>query len=301
MKCKNCGTQNSAQALKCSNCNVPLKGSMVVERQGSRSGASGNVTCKNCKATNPADALKCHQCNAPLTGSMVMGPGEKTLGASQVMCKNCKTTNAADALKCIACNAPLDGSMVIKNETPPASGKIDKSTTAIHQADSGKLPNACPSCGYPNQPLARSCVKCDTPLHGEKQSDVKPASVPAQVAKEAPKKSGKAMDLTINPWAEQPAKPATCSLTPLKSDFSEDRSPIVLNAGNNKLNRENLDPGNQTITSAGQASISYNNGTWNIEDISAMQTTFIKVSGATELKNGDILLMGNKMFKFTAE
>lgn len=300
MKCKNCGTQNSAQALKCSNCNVPLQGSMVVENPGSRQGASGNVTCKNCKATNPADALKCHQCNAPLTGSMVMDPNAKSLGASQVMCKNCKTTNSADALKCVACNAPLDGSMVIKDDKP-AAVKIDKSTTAIHQADTNKMPNACPACGYPNQPFASTCVKCDTPLDGKKHTEVKTAPVTAPESKSTLKKSGKSMDLTINPWAEQPAKPATCSLTPLKSDFSADKSPILLSSEKNKLNRENLDPGNQTITSAGQASINFNNGSWMIEDTSVMQTTFIKVNGATELKNGDILLMGNKLFKFTAE
>jgi ribosomal protein L40E len=171
MKCKNCGTQNSAQALKCSNCNAPLDGSMVAERT-SDPLHSGNVTCKNCNATNAAYALKCHQCNAPLDGSMVVDHSNRaSLGDSQVMCKNCKATNPANALKCHQCNAPLDGSLVIRNSSPVKAAKIDKSTTAIHQ-QLGQDTNKCPGCGYPNQPMAEKCVKCDTPLRAQSSPEL---------------------------------------------------------------------------------------------------------------------------------
>ena len=154
MKCKNCGTQNSAQALKCSNCNAPLDGSMVAERT-SDPLHSGNVTCKNCNATNAA-----------------YHSNRASLGDSQVMCKNCKATNPANALKCHQCNAPLDGSLVIRNSSPVKEAKIDKSTTAIHQ-QLGQDTNKCPGCGYPNQPMAENCVKCDTPLKAQSAPVVK--------------------------------------------------------------------------------------------------------------------------------
>jgi 5-deoxy-D-glucuronate isomerase len=109
------------------------------------------------------------------------------------------------------------------------------------------------------------------------------------------------MDLTINPYAEQAAKPAKSFLTPLHSDFSAEKGPITLDQKSNHLTREQLDPSNTTITSSGQAVISFDNGAWTIEDTSAMQTTFIKVSGKVTLNEGDIILMGNKMFKFSAE
>ncbi|MBK7603437.1 MAG: zinc ribbon domain-containing protein [Saprospiraceae bacterium] len=303
MKCKNCGTQNSAQALKCSNCNAPLDGSMVAART-SDPLHSGNVTCKNCNATNAADALKCHQCNAPLDGSMVVDHSNRaSLGDSQVMCKNCKATNPANALKCHQCNAPLDGSLVIRNSSPVKEAKIDKSTTAIHQ-QLGQDTNKCPGCGYPNQPMAENCVKCDTPLKAQSAPVVKQVESTVIAVRDntsAPVKTRKAMDLTINPYAEQAAKPAKSFLTPLHSDLSAEKGPITLDQKSNHLTREQLDPSNTTITSSGQAVISFDNGAWTIEDTSAMQTTFIKVSGKVTLNEGDIILMGNKMFKFSAE
>lgn len=296
MKCKNCGTHNSDQALKCVNCNAPLDGSMVVERPSTSATAKGNVTCKNCKATNAADALKCHQCNAPLDGSMVVDQSNRSgLGNAQVICKNCKSTNPADALKCHTCNAPLDGSLVIKAPETVKSPKIDKSTTAIHPKNPGSG-NICPKCGYPNQDIANECVKCNTTLGNNKSSAeiIAPKTI-------SPVSDKKAMDMTINPYAAAPVKPKGFSLTPLNADLSADRDPIHLEADVNRLDRSMLDAGNNTITSSGQATIRRNNNKWVIEDNSAMQTTFIKVNGTVDLNDGDVILMGNKMFRFTAE
>ena len=296
MKCKNCGTHNSDQALKCVNCNAPMDGSMVVERPSTSDSAKGNVICKNCKATNAADALKCHQCNAPLDGSMVVDQNNKAgLGSAQVICKNCKSTNPADALKCLKCNAPLDGSLVIKAPEVAKHQKIDKSTTAIH-LKSPVAGNVCPHCGYPNQDIATECVKCSAVL--TKSNSPAKSAAPSPIP---PVSDRKAMDMTINPYAALPVNPKGFSLTPLKGDLSEDRDPIRLEAEVNKLDRAMLDADNNTITSTGQATIRRKDNKWVIEDNSAMQTTFLKVSGTMDLNDGDIILMGNKMFRFTAQ
>jgi|GEM_PF-2148021 len=300
MKCKNCGTHNSDQALKCVNCNAPLDGSMVVERSSSGSGSSGkNVTCKNCKAINPADALKCHQCNAPLVGSMVVESGRAVAGG-QVICKNCKADNPADALRCHQCNAPLDGSLVIRNQEKPSDARIDKSTTAIHRnAPEQKI---CPYCSYPNQAIADVCVMCSKPLTPDTVTKKEKAKADTPPARQRPSTArSKSMDMTINPWAEQPVVPDSYVLVPLKSDFTGAGEPISLNGEEVNLNRDLLDPGNMTITSSSQAVMRNAGGKWSIEDKSNMQTTFVKVTGSHELNDGDIILMGNKMFKFTKE
>ena len=297
MKCKNCGTHNSNQALKCQNCNAPLDGSML-ESHNPTSKSHGMVVCKNCKTSNPNDALKCRNCNAPLDGSMVSESKSKVI-PGQVVCKNCKTANPIDALKCMNCNAPLDGSMAIqhdKGKIPKEKpGKIDKSTTAIHQnTDKQRI---CPHCSYPNQATALTCVRCRTSLNIDKapvsRSEVEPKSKPA--------KNKETMGLTVNPWAEKPVIPDKYHLIPLKSDFTTSGEPIHLKEGSNNLNRANLDPGNTSITSSSQAVIKQDGGKWILEDTSSMMTTFVKVNGATELNDGDIILMGNKLFRFSKE
>lgn len=298
MKCKNCGAQNSEHALKCQNCNAPLDGSMV-ERPKSSSKVGGTIICKNCRTVNTGDALKCNHCNAPLDGSMVLDSRPKVM-SGQVLCKNCKTANPEDALRCLHCNAPLDGSMVIRSDkkqgtTRGSKQKIEKSTSAIYQNESRKT---CPKCGYPNQSIADACVRCHTSLADKKEAKTK--AVPAEPLVKASEKKA-SMNLTVNPWAEPPVVPDKYSLTPLKSDFTEGGDSIPLKEGKNNLKRDNLDPGNMTITSASQAVIRCEGGKWTIEDTSTMKTTFVHVSGQSELKDGDIILLGNKLFKFSKE
>ncbi len=312
MKCKNCGTQNSDQALKCINCNAPLDGSMVAEKKTSAKKASGSVVCKNCKTANPADALKCTNCNAPLEGSMVASVSQAELSVGQVMCKNCKAINPADALKCHQCNAPLDGSLVVRNETPAAArpsgkpgSKVDKDTTAFHFQQSNQI--ICPNCSYPNQAIAIECIRCHTPLKsGDSKSKapapaVKKPDKSAEPAGTGKEKTSPKINLTVNPWAEQPVKPDNYCLTPLKSDYSVSGESFPLENAENNLNRDNLDPDNKTITSSSQAVIRFKDGKWTISDTSTMKTTFIKVQGEVELSDGDILLLGNKIFKFSRQ
>lgn len=64
------------------------------------------------------------------------------------------------------------------------------------------------------------------------------------------------------------------------------------------LNRDNTDPNNATITSLAQASISYENDEWSIEDKSEYKTTFVQVARKTKLQQGDLILLGNQLYRF---
>jgi hypothetical protein len=67
------------------------------------------------------------------------------------------------------------------------------------------------------------------------------------------------------------------------------------------LNRDNLDKNNLTITSQAQASVYYDRGAWFIQDKSDQKTTFKQIADPTEIKDGDIILMGDMMFRFEIE
>ena len=64
------------------------------------------------------------------------------------------------------------------------------------------------------------------------------------------------------------------------------------------LTRDNTEPGNQSITSHEQAIITYVEGHWYIEDRSEQKTTFVQAAKKIELHDGDIILLGNRLFEF---
>ena len=67
-----------------------------------------------------------------------------------------------------------------------------------------------------------------------------------------------------------------------------------------ELNRENTDPSNQTITSQIQAIVRKEGNKWVISDQSALQSTFVQASRPIELQNGDLILLGDQLFRFEA-
>lgn len=102
---------------------------------------------------------------------------------------------------------------------------------------------------------------------------------------------------TVNPWVQ--VTPATkCSLEPVAQQGVETPALISLKGEAHELNRANLDPDNQTITSKVQAKLTFEDGKWYIQDQSAQHTTFIYAGNKTALCDGDVILMGNRQFVF---
>ena len=64
------------------------------------------------------------------------------------------------------------------------------------------------------------------------------------------------------------------------------------------LNRENLGPDNNTITSQVQAMLHYKEGRWELENGSRYKTTYIQVIKPATIQKGDIIVFGNKRFLF---
>ena len=84
---------------------------------------------------------------------------------------------------------------------------------------------------------------------------------------------------------------------PLDADSNPgDPIEFVYNGQPILLNRSNLDPQNNTITSKVQAQLSVRDGQWIIENFSELKTTYIKVQKPTSIQKGDILVFGNKQF-----
>lgn len=67
------------------------------------------------------------------------------------------------------------------------------------------------------------------------------------------------------------------------------------------LNRENTEMSNRTITSKEQAEIVFDDGHWYLLDRSMLQTTYIQVNRKIEIIPDDIIVLGDRRFKFECD
>ena len=64
------------------------------------------------------------------------------------------------------------------------------------------------------------------------------------------------------------------------------------------LNRSNTESTNNTITGKVQAVVKFDGERWTIEDRSTLRTTYVRAGRPIELREGDIILLGDRQFIF---
>ena len=238
------------------------------------------MRCKNCGWENPDNLTRCEKCGTALSGGGA--PYQAAPAAAPAQNFN-KTVNEA----------------VVFPDAAPAAPAAAAAAPTFHAPVQGGG-SFCPKCGYPLRAGVHVCPNCHE-VTTEAEVEQVPISKPA-APKAAPKQQVAAPvgGGTVNPWV-QVAAGAHCSLEPVAQDGVETPAALELKGEKHELNRANLDPENQTITSKVQANLFFEDGQWYIEDKSAQQTTFIHADGKAALKEGDVILMGNRQFIFHAE
>lgn len=216
-------------------------------------------------------------------------------------CKNCGWPNRPEETICSKCGSPLEA-----NSLPPIASVPSNSNQTVREGDvfgGVSQPNICSKCGYPLRPGLQKCPNCNTDLgqvsHASLDSQEPPINSSRPIRRPtvvgAPNIHG-----TVNVWTEG-AIGLTPSfiLSPVKRN-GERRQPdeIELEGESVVLNRDNTDPGNLSITSRVQATITRKDDKWFIEDKSEQKTTFVQASTPQELHDGDIILLGNRLFIF---
>lgn len=237
-------------------------------------------------------------------------------------CKNCGWPNQPGETFCTKCHAPLDPAasepdyqnMPPQNAADPNLKKtvLDASYMAPNVATVNQPSpmqssgNTCPQCGFPLRPGSEKCPKCGAPVNGGGEAFVRrPTVINNQEVNSAAKNAGasfvniKSNMGTVNPYLDGFAAIPACSLKPFKrSTERKELNNIDFEGDNISLNRANTDPDNATISTECQAVITNENGKWFIADKSATKTTFVQASDKTELTDGSIILLGNRLFEF---
>lgn len=183
----------------------------------------------------------------------------------------------------------------------------------------------CNNCGWENPNENQFCEKCDAPLQSGVSSGFNTKStiredqpfektIPGTLVDpiDTPTSSpvgGKECPIihdlggTINPYAGMGAYVPIprCVLKPVIFPGEDPRyapQAVQIKGNYTELNRQTVDPDNNTITSKVQATLTCKDGKWYLQNQSAQKTTYVYAGEPIEIKPGDVILMGNRAFIF---
>lgn len=213
-------------------------------------------------------------------------------------CKNCGWPNRPGETSCQKCGTPLLSENKIGNDYEPVPAQMNATVPESNiYGESASDERVCPKCGYPLRNNVSKCPNCNYNVQSYQQS--KNEGNHRVTKMENPAQENNDMMGTINPYMVNAASEPAFILKPIKR-LNEKKELTDLEYEGKKvlLNRSNTEPENHSITSQSQAVVTNAEGKWFIEDLSEQGTTFIRVSKKTELLDGDVLLLGNRLFEF---
>ena len=283
------------------------------------------MICKFCGLNNADDAAFCSRCGSPLhnapqpashfSPSTVSDDDKKTVRMNkpteqtaqpmnQRVCK-CGYPILPGMQECPLCHTPVmdvddnaKKTMVVNNPVPPTIKEETVNRRTIPDEEFSAAKKTETFVGS-QQAVTRTepSVVSSQPEPNVKKTErfVSPSQSDGYVSKK-----------TVNIY-QQPPKPRPVeelphfTLEPIKRDdemmFNLEKR--AFDTAEVVLNRQNTDPENSSITSRQQAIMSFEDGKWYIEDRSSFKTTFIRVTKKTELQEGDIIVLGDRAFKFS--
>ena len=205
------------------------------------------------------------------------------------------SNNPMDATKCVKCGAELDDSSVERIsfqgvEKKEVSNNSKKTVIGIVSEENALdfnnptlkkenlIDGDCPSCGYTLRPGSLTCPNCGEDVN--------------KIHKNI-KKTMMFGDAEFNQVITESYSMSLIDTSGRKVEFDLDHT-------EKNIGRKDIDDNNMSISSS-HANFSVNNGKLNLEDTSSNNMTFVQVKAKTEVNDGDIIILGNQMFKVKLE
>ncbi len=98
-----------------------------------------------------------------------------------------------------------------------------------------------------------------------------------------------------------PAATPDYRLVPISLADESEGKPIPVPDQGTVLDRELLDSANNSISRNGHARLTLVNGEWWLENLSPAKTTYVQVEDRVKIKKGDVILLGDRLFRFEAD
>ena len=271
----------------------------------------------NCGWDNLSDTTVCLKCGQPLSLSAGYANNQNDFVSRE---------GYGEAIpKPTVLNANPDREKCRKTVVFPTLNESDNHSAITQPA------TECPNCNYPIVGEFTSCPCCGTPLertdkpankeHTQKKIEDEVTFISEE--KIVCQECGKEIDMTCSfcphcgvrvqrPTIRRQIKniaeteteeiPLRCSLTIIPEE-NENIPPekIEYEGKSIILNRENTEVSNRTITSKEQAEIVFEDGHWYLLDRSELRTTFIQANRKIEIIADDIIVLGDRRFKFESD
>lgn len=271
----------------------------------------------NCGWDNLSDTTVCLKCGQPLSLSAGYANNQNDFVSRE---------GYGEAIpKPTVLNANPDREKCRKTVVFPTLNESDNHSAITQPA------TECPNCNYPIVGEFTSCPCCGTPLertdkpankeHTQKKIEDEVTFISEE--KIVCQECGKEIDMTCSfcphcgvrvhrPTIRRQIKniaeteteeiPLRCSLTIIPEE-NENIPPekIEYEGKSIILNRENTEVSNRTITSKEQAEIVFEDGHWYLLDRSELRTTFIQANRKIEIIPDDIIVLGDRRFKFESD
>ena len=273
------------------------------------------MRCENCGFMNDPGVSACVKCGQPLSEQ----PAEES---GNYYANRSSQPLDAELKKTLVQGAPTQEKEQLKKTVVQGGWKSSDDQTGAHEhATSLKVSDGhCPLCDYPM--TGDFCANCGyekNPKPSEELSDTRKDAAEekflckcqgcgAEVSAKyrfCPECGSELDKGTINPFKgrdeSQPAQPEhQCTLTLLNEEYNEfkDGETKEYEGSSIMLNRDNTDPGNRTITSKVQAELVYEEDGWSILNHSSYGATMVVANKKIRLEAGDVIVLGDRRFRF---
>ena len=291
MRCNNCGWDNAPNSSACVKCGHPLQsenGGYHNPYQGVNVPNYNNGAEQQPRPTvinaQPAAAP------APRPTRIVNGPMPQeqqpraTVTQIPKSCPHCGYPVVGDFTSCPNCGAsvvpapkPTTIQRPVNADTPRVAPVVSNVAAAMAELGIDEKVK-CDKCGAEVSIDFTFCPKCGERIHLPTIRAIRHKATPAP---EPPKPH---CHLTLIPEEDEQKEPVT-------NDY--EGASII-------LTRENTESDNRTITSKEQAELTCEDGKWYLLNKSELGSTYLEASRKLELQQGDIIVLGDRRFKFDA-
>lgn len=277
------------------------------------------MRCNNCGYDNEPGVSVCIKCGRMLqAGSQEGNPYQQ--GVSQPT-RSTEPQPRPTVVGAAYANEPQPRPTVVgaayTNEPQPRPTVVNAG--AHNQSNTVKDDNQkiCPKCSYPVLGGFSTCPQCGSPLGSASHKSAAQEFNDLDI-KTTCEKCGKEVLVTYSfcPYCKEPIRQKTvyvrhhniapqkpkCSLTIIPDEGEDIEARKNCYEGNQvMLKRENTEPENRSITSKNQAELVFEEGKWFVQNHSELCSTAVEACRKIEILPGDVIVLGDRRFKFEVE
>ena len=242
---------------------------------------SGDLICPNCGYPLAEQYTSCPNCGYEFGGESE----EESVEEQNVLEKDPQPTDSTPTINVKKESKKKEGKKK-KEDSMPIQGTVGLSALKKETSEvEAEILCTCENCGEEISATFKFCPKCGKEIRQKTISGFRHKKRKKET-EEVPQPTVKReFQLTIVPEDDEGIEPVANRFEGVEV----------------MLNRKNTEPDNRTITSKEQAVIFCEQGKWYIENRSEYDSTLILANRKIEIQNGDIIMLGDRRFKFESE